>query len=159
MHWTELLTPYPGGNQKLALQGFLASLKKIEALTDAAIHDEKALELYWAEIVEETARLKNQLVTVEEREQDSKLALIFRNRHLVQKVRQRDGDFCRFCGKTINWKTRNSGRAGTYITLRMDNPANSPEETFVGCRYCAEQRKRDFKEGKELALPLPLPHG
>lgn len=159
MTWTDLLVTYPKGNRRLALQGVHASLKKLEALTTASINDEEALEHYWPEIVEEIAGLKNQLVTPEEKQRDQALAEIYRNRMLINAIRDRDGDACRFCGKTVSWKTRNSGYAGTYISLRMDKPANNPEETFVGCRYCAEQRKRDFKEGKELALPLPLPQG
>lgn len=68
MPWTDLLTPYPGGNRRLALQGFYASLKKLEALTEAAIQNEEALDHHWPEIVEETAQLKSQLITPEEKE-------------------------------------------------------------------------------------------
>lgn len=107
MPWTDLLTPYPGGNRRLALQGFHASLKKLEALTEAAIHDEEALDHYWSEIVEETARLKGQLITREEKEWVANKQRAARDPNLAPAVRERDGDTCRYCeppspGQTAN---------------------------------------------------------
>lgn len=156
MPWTDLLTPFPGGNRRLALIGFRASLKKLESLVEAAISDEEALEHYWEDIVRETHGLKRQLITREEEQYDQSLSRIHYNRELIKAVRERDGDTCRFCGETVNWKARHSGLAGTYIPLQMDKPIQDPNETFVGCRSCAAHRKSDFKEGKPLKAPNPL---
>lgn len=156
MLWTDLLTPFPGGNRRAALIGFRASLKKLDSLAEAAINNEEALEHYWADIVEETHGLKRQLITREEEQYDQSLSRIHYNRELIKAVRERDGDTCRFCGETVNWKARHSALAGTYIPLQMDKPIQDPNETFVGCRPCAAHRKRDFKEGKPLKAPNPL---
>lgn len=156
MTWLEFFTPFPGGNRRLALVGFLASLKKLEALVEASIQSEEALETYWAEIIEETASLKKSLTTREERRLDNNIKSIFFDVYLRNQVRERDGDTCRFCGRTVNWESRNAGIAGTYIPLRMDAPTREPEEIFVGCKTCLTQRKRDFKEGNALVTPEPL---
>lgn len=153
MPWTDLLAPYPGGNRRLALQGFLASLKKLEALTEAAIHDEEALNHYWPEIVEETMRLKRELRTTEEKEWAAHKQQDARNPNLAPAVRERDGDTCRWCGQEVEWGRH---KTACYSHITPGIPAASPDDLVVSCKTCDRVRERDYRMGKHLKRPLPL---
>lgn len=157
MPWADLLNPYPGGNRRLALQGFHASLKKLEALTEAAIHDEEALDHYWPEIVEETARLKSQLITPEEKEWARRKQQDTRIHQLTQAVRERDGDTCRYCGDTVTWTDRKSSKRACYSHINIGQGVKTPDDMVIACRLCDQQRSRDYAEGKPLRAPSPLP--
>ncbi|MFJ3957714.1 hypothetical protein [Arthrobacter sp. NPDC090010] len=57
-------------------------------------------------------------------------------------VRLRDGDACRYCGKTVSWTDRTSGRAGSY-----DHAVPGDEATIatyvVCCKECNGRRQND----------------
>jgi hypothetical protein len=67
-------------------------------------------------------------------------------------VRLRDGDQCRYCGKTVNWADRVSGRGGTY-----DHPDPTDRDTFVvACFAC--NREKSNRTPQQAGMPLlPVP--
>lgn len=156
MTWSDLLNPYLGGNRRLALRGFRISLAKLDALAEAAINDDEVLDHYWSEIVEETARLKSQLVTSEEKEWAANKQRAARDPNLAPAVRERDGDVCRYCGVTVTWTDRKSSAAATYSHITPGIPATTPDDLVVSCKNCDKLRERNYRMGKHLERPLPL---
>ena len=74
-------------------------------------------------------------------------------------VRLRDGDQCRYCGKTVDWKDRTSARRGTY-----DHPDPADRDVFVVCCGQCNQEKynRTVEEwaaadGRALLDPPSVP--
>ncbi len=55
-----------------------------------------------------------------------------------REVRLRDGDQCRYCGKSISWTDRKSARGGTY-----DHPDPADRETFVVACFGCNRTKYD----------------
>lgn len=74
-----------------------------------------------------------------------------RNPLLTVPVRLRDGDFCRFCGKAVQWSSRKTSLGGTYDHL-IPPPAGSMDDMVVACKSCNSRRGG----GEELEL-LPAP--
>ena len=62
-----------------------------------------------------------------------------RNQDIILPVRVRDGDQCRWCGKTVDWKDRKSSRSATIDSL--NGHRDSTEDTLVvACKGCNSQR-------------------
>lgn len=76
-----------------------------------------------------------------------------RNPKLTAPVRLRDGDACRYCGKTVSWSDRVSGRAGSYDHTRPGEPATV--ETYVVC--CKECNGRRSNDPDSIWQPLAAP--
>ncbi|MFW0169263.1 hypothetical protein [Rothia sp. P4278] len=157
MPWTDLLTPFPGGDRRVALIHFRASLKKLDALAEVAINDRSDLGTVWPEIIEEASKLRDKLVTDNEKRALRELNSLLMDRKLLGAVKARDGNICRFCGLTVNWEIQGAGQAGTFIPLDMRMPVHDPEVVFVGCRSCYRLRWSGSKEGKPQVGPNPLP--
>lgn len=63
---------------------------------------------------------------------DREAAKATRQKEPRREVRLRDGDQCRYCGKTVSWRDRVSKRSGTY-----DHPDPNDRDTFVvACKGC-----------------------
>jgi len=76
-----------------------------------------------------------------------------RNPKLTVPVRLRDGDACRYCGKTVSWSDRVSGRAGSYDHTRPGEEA-TPQTYVVCCKECNGRRSNDPESNwKTLAVP------
>lgn len=76
-----------------------------------------------------------------------------RNPKLTVPVRLRDGDACRYCGKTVSWSDRVSGRAGSYDHTRPGEEA-TPQTYVVCCKECNGRRSNDPDSNwKTLAVP------
>lgn len=61
-----------------------------------------------------------------------------RDQPLLDAIRNRDNDLCRYCGLEVNWKDRRSATGGTYdhvIPVSQDG-VNSFENVVVACRGC-----------------------
>lgn len=58
---------------------------------------------------------------------------------LVESIRNRDGNCCRYCGRSVNWRDRRSSDGGTYdhVTPRGDN---SFENVVVCCLRCSNAK-------------------
>ena len=69
-------------------------------------------------------------------------------------ARQRDGDACRYCGKTVSWRDRSSNRAATYDHSVPGQQGN----LVVCCKGCNSKRRNDpdsvWKLLEEPAKPL-----
>lgn len=157
MLWTDLLTPFPGGDRRASLIHFRASLKKLDSLAEVAINNRSYLGTVWPEIIEEASKLRDKLVTDSEKRALRELNSLLMDRKLLIAVKNRDGNICRFCGRTVNWEIQGVGKAGTFIPLDMRMPAHDPEVVFVGCWSCYCLRWRGSKEGKRQPDPNPLP--
>ncbi len=74
-----------------------------------------------------------------------------RNPSLWVPVRVRDGDQCRWCGRTVDWRARRGWRAGNIDSL--NGHVDSTVDTLVvACHQCNDERSK----GKELTLrPAP----
>ncbi|MFK4072066.1 HNH endonuclease, partial [Streptomyces sp. NPDC029674] len=80
------------------------------------------------------------------------------NPELTVPVRLRDGDGCRWCGKTVAWRDRKSGRGATYDHVRPGQGAASPEDLVVACRSCNSARKDEENTSFDRALMPPPEH-
>ena len=83
----------------------------------------------------------------EEVEIDRRRSADKRNHELIISVRVRDGDICRWCGRTVNWNDRRGTRGGEYdsLTSHKDSAADT---LVVSCKGCNSKRK----DGHELTL-------
>lgn len=59
---------------------------------------------------------------------------------LTKAVRERDGDTCQYCGKTVNWRDRRGCDGGTYDHIDPDGE-NSLENLCVACRSCNSSKR------------------
>ncbi|PFG27412.1 hypothetical protein [Corynebacterium renale] len=76
-----------------------------------------------------------------------------RNPELSIPVRVRDGDQCRWCGKTLNFNDHKSARGGTIDSLN-GHEESTVDTLVVSCRACNSARKDG--EGKNFVLrPVP----
>lgn len=76
-----------------------------------------------------------------------------RNPKLTVPVRLRDGDACRYCGKTVSWSDRVSGRAGSYDHTRPGEEATV--STYVVC--CKECNGRRSNDPDSIWNPMAAP--
>lgn len=72
---------------------------------------------------------------------------------LTVKVRLRDGDACRYCGKSVAWGDTKSGRGATYDHT---NPGHggTVDTLVVCCREC-NGRRGDDPDSNWKTLPVP----
>lgn len=75
----------------------------------------------------------------EEMEIDRRRAKDKQNPELLITVRVRDGDQCRWCKKTVDWRDRRSDRGATYDSLN-GHKESTPETLVVACRGCNSKR-------------------
>lgn len=68
-------------------------------------------------------------------------------------VRLRDGDACRYCTKTVSWKDRVSGRAGSYDHTHPGEEGTA-QTMVVACKECNGRRKND---PDSIWKPVPPP--
>jgi len=69
----------------------------------------------------------------------------------IYAVRQRDGDTCRYCGKTVNWNDRRGADGGTYDHVIPDGPA-TVENLVVCCRACNSKKGHRTPEQAGMVL-------
>ncbi|MBH5303042.1 HNH endonuclease [Corynebacterium ulcerans] len=123
----------------------------IEVLSSAGLlfRDEEEDGRKVLRIVDDVEFLHNR--SKEEVEIDRRRAADKRNPELIPAVRHRDGDQCRWCGRTVNWKDRKSWRAATIDSLNA-HKESTVETLVVSCKKCNSKRGA----GEELEL-LPAP--
>ncbi len=70
---------------------------------------------------------------------------------LVDAIRRRDKDRCRYCGVDVNWKDRRSPKGGTYdhVQPRGDN---SYENVVVCCHRC--NARKGGRTPEQAGMPL-----
>ena len=87
----------------------------------------------------------------EEVELDRRRARDSRDEDMQMTVRVRDGDQCRWCGRTVSWKARRGWRRAQIDSLNSHHDS-TPETLVVSCHRCNDLRGK----GKELELrPAP----
>lgn len=88
-----------------------------------------------------------------EREWNNQRKRDTRNPELTAKVRARDGDACRYCGKSVAWGDTKSGRGATYDHI---NPGQggTVDTLVVCCREC-NGRRGDDPDSTWKTLPVP----
>ena len=79
-----------------------------------------------------------------------------RNPELTIPVRVRDGDECRWCGRTVKFADHKSRRGGTIDSLNS-HKESTIETLVVACRGCNSDRK-DGKPGFKLLAEPVVPH-
>lgn len=139
--------------RKEALIRLNAEMKRIEYLAEASIKDTDILLETWDEIVLSVQKLRWELGTRDEQEWEKNKFVDLRDRALIEGVRERDGDTCQICERTVNWQDRKGERGGTYTHLVPGKSAESVKDIFVICRACDRKRLEDVNRG--LAVPLP----
>jgi hypothetical protein len=91
----------------------------------------------------------------ETRGKDGRKHALHRDKQLVNAIRARDGDQCRYCAITVDWTDRRSSKGGTYDHV---DPAgdNSMENVVVACRGCnAVKGKRTPDQAGIELRPTP----
>ena len=87
----------------------------------------------------------------EEVELDRRRARDARDEDMQMTVRVRDGDQCRWCGRTVSWKARRGWRRAQIDSLNSHHDS-TPETLVVSCHRCNDLRGK----GKEFELrPAP----
>lgn len=75
---------------------------------------------------------------------------------LTGRVRMRDGDACRWCGKIVDWNNRRGARGGTYDHVYPGESAKGyPERLIVCCKSCNSARGKDLVGWDRVLLPVP----
>lgn len=89
-----------------------------------------------------------------EREWNNQRKRDTRDTALTSKVRARDGDACRYCGKSVAWGDTKSGRGATYDHI---NPGQggTVDTLVVCCREC-NGRRGDDPDSAWKTLPVPV---
>ena len=65
---------------------------------------------------------------------------LYSDMRLTKSVRQRDGDICQYCGKTVNWNDKRGTDGGTYDHIDPYGE-NTLENLCVACRSCNSKKK------------------
>ena len=74
-----------------------------------------------------------------QKESRERRSAMFGDMRLTRAVRSRDGDTCRFCGRTVNWKDRRGDAGGTYEKLDPEG-GDIASNVVVSCRGCSAAR-------------------
>ncbi|WP_313549029.1 hypothetical protein, partial [Corynebacterium sp.] len=86
----------------------------------------------------------------EEYEQDNARKRDYRKPGLWAQVRMRDGDACRWCGKSVSWSVKSGYRKATIDSLN-GHKDSTPETLVVACGQCNSARGG----GAEYSLLAP----
>ena len=94
---------------------------------------------------------------LERREQENtyriRQRILYGNMRVIKEVRRRDGDYCRYCGKKVNWDDRKGPGGGTYSFIDPEG-GSSIENIVVTCRECSSKwESRPADEAKRALLP------
>lgn len=92
------------------------------------------------------------------REWDRRRKELHRDHGLVEEIRKRDKDRCRYCGILVNWKDRRGKNGGTYDHVIPRGP-NTLENVVVACRGCNMRKQDRTPEMARMPLLAPGSHG
>ena len=79
---------------------------------------------------------------------------LYDNAELTKFVRDRDGDCCRYCGVTANFRDRKGAGGGTYDHVDPDGP-NTLDNIVVACRACNAGKGRRTPDAARMPLLPP----
>jgi hypothetical protein len=80
-----------------------------------------------------------------------------KNPEIRDQVKARDADLCRYCGRKVDWKIRNSDKGGTYDHV-IPGLAAGVTNLVVSCRKCNQHKAQRTPEQAGMTL-LPPPRG
>lgn len=82
-----------------------------------------------------------------------------RDSKLIAAIRERDGNACRYCGVTVDWKDRRSKVGGTYdhVIPVSAGGENTFENVVVACRGCNQRKGARTPERAGMVLAGPSP--
>ena len=75
-------------------------------------------------------------------------------RLVVEQVKRRDGDRCRYCWVEVRWEDRRSAQRGTIDHVDPDGP-NSVDNCVVACGSCNRRKADRTPEEAEMLLREP----
>jgi len=82
------------------------------------------------------------------------------NDDLREAIRDRDGDQCRYCRRTVNWRDRRGPAGGTYdhVVPVTQGGADDLENIVVACKGCnsAKGARTPAEAGMELVPPVVM---
>lgn len=81
--------------------------------------------------------------------------VLVRDPEMRDKLRERDQDLCRYCGKKVNWADRKSAGGATYDHVTPGG-GDTIENLVIACRGCNSRKQRRTPEQADMAL-LPPP--
>lgn len=79
---------------------------------------------------------------------------LYNNKALVQAIRDRDKDQCRYCGRLVNWQDRKGADGATYDYVDPEGPT-SLENIVVACRACSAGKNQRTPEEAGYTLTPP----
>lgn len=135
---------YPPKKGAAAVEALVASGYLEETPDGYAIHD-------WYDYAGKLAERRE-----DEKAYKARKYSLYNNMRLIKAVRTRDGDFCRYCGKPVNWNDRKGADGGTYDHVDPDGESVL-ENIVVACRSCNSRKKNRTPEQAEMPL-LPPPN-
>lgn len=80
--------------------------------------------------------------------------LLLENPGLRKQIRDRDGDDCRYCGRTVRWNDRKGQLGGTYDHVRPLG-GNALDNVVVACRSCNSRKGGRTPEAAGMPLLSP----
>jgi hypothetical protein len=88
-----------------------------------------------------------------ERRYNKRKSALYRDPELLELVRKRDRERCRYCGTKVNWKDRRSPGGGVYDTVEHED-VNTLDNLVVCCRRCSSaKRDRPLSASGMTVLP------
>lgn len=96
-----------------------------------------------------------------ERQGKAKVRKMFYTDHeLRNQLRARDGDSCRYCGKTVHWTDRRGPDGATYDHVDPSLPYDKLDNLVVACRACNSSKRNRTPEVAGMPLrPVPNQNG
>jgi hypothetical protein len=76
---------------------------------------------------------------------------LYNDLRLTRAIKQRDGDTCQYCGKTVNWNDRRGIDGGTYDHIDPHGD-NAIDNIVVCCRSC--NSKKGARTPKQAKMPF-----
>ena len=89
------------------------------------------------------------------RDWDRKRKTLYRDQELIDAIRKRDRDRCRYCSVKVNWKDRRGATGGTYDHVQPRGE-NTYDNVVVACKAC--NSAKGARTPDEARMPL-LPPG
>jgi 5-methylcytosine-specific restriction endonuclease McrA len=88
------------------------------------------------------------------RHRQSRSSELYRMPTLRSEIRERDGDYCRYCGTEVGWGNRRGTAGATYDHVDPNGP-NTLDNVVVACRGCnASKGGRSPEEAGMKLVPI-----
>jgi HNH endonuclease len=87
----------------------------------------------------------------QERRRRGRSKALHHDRELVEAIRDRDGNHCRYCGGEVDWSDRKSSKGGTYDHVDPE-VGNKLTNVVVACRGCNSRKGNRTPADAEMEL-------